>query len=224
MSFQSQRSNIVLRASMSPLVKPSLMPVKTSPGSDVGSPFGSPALSYKMGAVDVKSAWHGPVQSPHIMRRGPKLWTSVSGRDSSTALEPHSHKCSGLVNGELHCEDWSDSSQFFWRCCIIFFFSLQISRWMVPTMNPSHCSLLQELAARQCSRDLFTHGFRTSKNRWSEIAVHRGCSTCLEEFTTLWNIHFLLHLPYITQILPFTPTAFVLCEVGRVEEDQRCMP
>uniref|UniRef100_A0A8C0UG80 Nucleoporin NDC1 n=1 Tax=Cyanistes caeruleus TaxID=156563 RepID=A0A8C0UG80_CYACU len=78
MSFQSQRSNIVLRASMSPLVKPSLMPVKTSPGSDVGSPFSSPALNYKMGVVDIKSPWHGPVQSPHVMRRGPKLWTSVS--------------------------------------------------------------------------------------------------------------------------------------------------
>ncbi|XP_039567769.1 nucleoporin NDC1 isoform X2 [Passer montanus] len=78
MSFQSQRSNIVLRASMSPLVKPSLMPVKTSPGSDVGSPFSSPALSYKMGVVDGKSPWHGAVQSPHVMRRGPKLWTSVS--------------------------------------------------------------------------------------------------------------------------------------------------
>ncbi|NXX70664.1 NDC1 protein, partial [Spizella passerina] len=78
MSFQSQRSNIVLRASMSPLVRPSLMPVKTSPGSDVGSPFSSPALSYKMGVVDVKSPWHGTVQSPHVTRRGPKLWTSVS--------------------------------------------------------------------------------------------------------------------------------------------------
>ncbi|NXE62599.1 NDC1 protein, partial [Calcarius ornatus] len=77
-SFQSQRSNIVLRASMSPLVKPSLMPVKTSPGSDVGSPFSSPALSYKMGVVDVKSPWHGTVQSSHVTRRGPKLWTSVS--------------------------------------------------------------------------------------------------------------------------------------------------
>ncbi|NXY17648.1 NDC1 protein, partial [Atrichornis clamosus] len=80
MSFQSQRSNIVLRASMSPLVKPALMPVKMSPGSDVGSPFSSPALSCKMGVVDVKSPWYGPVQSPHVMRRGPKLWTSVSDR------------------------------------------------------------------------------------------------------------------------------------------------
>ncbi|NXR59713.1 NDC1 protein, partial [Rhadina sibilatrix] len=78
MSFQSQRSSIVLRAAMSPLVKPSLMPVKTSPGSDVGSPFSSPALSYKMGVVDVKSPWHGSVQSPHVVRRGPKLWTSLS--------------------------------------------------------------------------------------------------------------------------------------------------
>lgn len=86
---------------MSPLVKPSLMPVKTSPGSEVGSPFSSPALSYKMGVVDVKSPWHGTVQSPHVTRRGPKLWTSVSGRDSSTALEPQSHECSGLVSGEL---------------------------------------------------------------------------------------------------------------------------
>ncbi|RMC08705.1 hypothetical protein DUI87_14954 [Hirundo rustica rustica] len=80
MSFQSQRSNIVLRASMSPLVKPSLMPVKTSPGSDVGSPFSSPALSYKMGIVDVKSPWHGSVQSPLVVRRGPKLWTSISDK------------------------------------------------------------------------------------------------------------------------------------------------
>ncbi|NWI36881.1 NDC1 protein, partial [Picathartes gymnocephalus] len=77
-SFQSQRSNIVLRTSMSPLVKPSLMPVKTSPGTDIASPFSSPALSYKMGVVDIKSPWHGPVRSPHVMRRGPKLWTSIS--------------------------------------------------------------------------------------------------------------------------------------------------
>uniref|UniRef100_A0A8D2M9C3 Nucleoporin NDC1 n=1 Tax=Zonotrichia albicollis TaxID=44394 RepID=A0A8D2M9C3_ZONAL len=72
------KPSLTPEASMSPLVKPSLMPVKMSPGSDVGSPFSSPALSYKMGAVDVKSPWHGTVQSPHVTRRGPKLWTSVS--------------------------------------------------------------------------------------------------------------------------------------------------
>lgn len=87
------------------------------------------------------------------------------------------------------------------------FFLLQISKWMVPTTNPSQCSLLQKLAARQCSQDLFTHGFRTSKNRWSKIALHKGCilgDPSLEEFPTLWNEYFLLHLAYITEILPST--------------------
>uniref|UniRef100_A0A8C0HJX7 Nucleoporin NDC1 n=1 Tax=Buteo japonicus TaxID=224669 RepID=A0A8C0HJX7_9AVES len=65
-------------ASMSSLVKSSLMPLKTSPGSDVGSPFSSPALSCKMGILDVNSPWHGSVQSSQVTRRGPKLWTSGS--------------------------------------------------------------------------------------------------------------------------------------------------
>ncbi|XP_010132379.1 PREDICTED: nucleoporin NDC1 [Buceros rhinoceros silvestris] len=76
MSFQLQRSNIIPRASMSSLVKPCLMPLKTPPGSDVGSPFSSPALNCKMGILDLSSPWHGSVQSPQVMRRGPKLWTS----------------------------------------------------------------------------------------------------------------------------------------------------
>ncbi|XP_062479065.1 nucleoporin NDC1 isoform X1 [Pezoporus occidentalis] len=78
MFFQSQRSNIIPRASMSSMVKSSLMSLKASPGSDVGSPFSSPALNGKMGIVDVKSPWHGSAQSPYVIRRGPKLWTSVT--------------------------------------------------------------------------------------------------------------------------------------------------
>ncbi|XP_010145280.1 PREDICTED: nucleoporin NDC1 [Eurypyga helias] len=78
MSFHSQRSNIASRASMSSLVKSSLMPLKTSPGSEAGSPFSSPALNCKMGILDVNSPWHGSVQSPQVTRRGPKLWTSGS--------------------------------------------------------------------------------------------------------------------------------------------------
>ncbi|KFQ19354.1 Nucleoporin NDC1, partial [Mesitornis unicolor] len=76
--FQTQRSNIIPRASMPSLVKPSLMPLKTPPGSDVGSPFSSPALNCKMGILDVNSPWHRSVQSPQVVRRGPKLWTSGS--------------------------------------------------------------------------------------------------------------------------------------------------
>uniref|UniRef100_A0A8B9EQV4 Nucleoporin NDC1 n=1 Tax=Anser cygnoides TaxID=8845 RepID=A0A8B9EQV4_ANSCY len=80
------RSNVIHRASMSSLVKSPLMPSKTSPGSDIGSPFSSPALTSKVGILDLNSPWHGSVQSPHVMRRGPKLWTSGSGRHSSTTL------------------------------------------------------------------------------------------------------------------------------------------
>lgn len=71
---------------MSSLVKSSLMPLKTPPGSDVGSPFSSPALNCKMGILDVSSPRHGSVQSPQVIRRGPKLWTSDSGKGFSTAL------------------------------------------------------------------------------------------------------------------------------------------
>ncbi|XP_014794419.1 PREDICTED: nucleoporin NDC1-like [Calidris pugnax] len=77
-SFQSPRSNVIPRASMTSLVKSSLTPLKTSPGSDVSSPFGSPALNGKMGILDVNSPWYGSVQSPHVMRRRLKLWTSGS--------------------------------------------------------------------------------------------------------------------------------------------------
>ncbi|XP_062436839.1 nucleoporin NDC1 isoform X3 [Rhea pennata] len=38
----------------------------------------SPVLNCKAGILDLKSPWHGSVQSPHVMRRGPKLWTSNS--------------------------------------------------------------------------------------------------------------------------------------------------
>nr|XP_023671672.1 nucleoporin NDC1 isoform X1 [Paramormyrops kingsleyae] len=41
---------------------------------DLDSPF-SPAVTRRM-APDPSSPWHGSVQSPHLMRRGPKLWTS----------------------------------------------------------------------------------------------------------------------------------------------------
>ncbi|NWX81672.1 NDC1 protein, partial [Nothoprocta pentlandii] len=77
-SFHLQKSNVIPRAPMPSLVKSSLLPLKTSPGSDVGTPFSSPVLNSKVGILDLNSPWHGSVQSPHVMRRGPKLWTSNS--------------------------------------------------------------------------------------------------------------------------------------------------
>nr|XP_008107801.1 PREDICTED: nucleoporin NDC1 [Anolis carolinensis] len=78
--FQSPRSNLIPRAHMPSLVKSSLLPLKTSPVSDLGSNVGSPfsPFPHKSGLIDLSSPWHGSIQSPHIMRRGPKLWTSSS--------------------------------------------------------------------------------------------------------------------------------------------------
>uniref|UniRef100_A0A8C3RK52 Nucleoporin NDC1 n=1 Tax=Chelydra serpentina TaxID=8475 RepID=A0A8C3RK52_CHESE len=85
MAFQTQRSNVISRAHMPSLVKSSLLPLKalstSDLGSSFGSPFSSPALNRKAGILDLNSPWHGSVQSPHVMRRGPKLWTSSSGGD-----------------------------------------------------------------------------------------------------------------------------------------------
>ncbi|XP_042318919.1 nucleoporin NDC1 isoform X1 [Sceloporus undulatus] len=78
--FQTPRSILLSRAHMPSLVKSSLLPLKASPVSDLGSnlesPFSPVPLSRKSGVLDLSSPWHGSVQSPHIMRRGPKLWTS----------------------------------------------------------------------------------------------------------------------------------------------------
>ncbi|XP_017266265.1 nucleoporin NDC1 isoform X2 [Kryptolebias marmoratus] len=43
---------------------------------DLDSPFASPALRRLTAPVEQGSPWHGTVQSPHIMRRAPKLWST----------------------------------------------------------------------------------------------------------------------------------------------------
>uniref|UniRef100_A0A8C9W3F0 Nucleoporin NDC1 n=1 Tax=Scleropages formosus TaxID=113540 RepID=A0A8C9W3F0_SCLFO len=44
------------------------------------SPFSSSSVNRFVGNVDPSSPWYGSVQSPHVMRRGPKLWTASTGR------------------------------------------------------------------------------------------------------------------------------------------------
>uniref|UniRef100_A0A673FSW7 Nucleoporin NDC1 n=1 Tax=Sinocyclocheilus rhinocerous TaxID=307959 RepID=A0A673FSW7_9TELE len=51
---------------------------KSSVG-DVDSPFSSPAIRRLVGQQDPQSPCFGTVQSPHIMRRGPKLWSASTG-------------------------------------------------------------------------------------------------------------------------------------------------
>ncbi|XP_042353766.1 nucleoporin NDC1 isoform X2 [Plectropomus leopardus] len=43
---------------------------------DLDSPFASPALRRLTAPVDQCSPWFGTVQSPHVMRRVPKLWST----------------------------------------------------------------------------------------------------------------------------------------------------
>ncbi|XP_042284475.1 nucleoporin NDC1 isoform X2 [Thunnus maccoyii] len=43
---------------------------------DLNSPFASPGLRRLTAPVEQCSPWHGSVQSPHIMRRAPKLWSA----------------------------------------------------------------------------------------------------------------------------------------------------
>ncbi|KAK2900972.1 hypothetical protein Q8A67_009087 [Cirrhinus molitorella] len=56
---------------------------------DVDSPFSSPAIRRLAGQQDPQSPWFGTVQSPHIMRRGPKLW-SASTESQSNGSPPAS--------------------------------------------------------------------------------------------------------------------------------------
>uniref|UniRef100_A0A8C9YY99 Nucleoporin NDC1 n=1 Tax=Sander lucioperca TaxID=283035 RepID=A0A8C9YY99_SANLU len=49
---------------------------------DLDSPFASPALRRLTAPMDQCSPWFGTVQSPHIMRRVPKLWSTSTGEKS----------------------------------------------------------------------------------------------------------------------------------------------
>lgn len=53
---------------------------------DLDSPFSSPALRRLTAPLEQCSPWQGKVQSPHIARRGPKLWSTST--DSKTNGSP----------------------------------------------------------------------------------------------------------------------------------------
>ncbi|KPP77877.1 nucleoporin NDC1-like [Scleropages formosus] len=52
------------------------------------SPFSSSSVNRFVGNVDPSSPWYGSVQSPHVMRRGPKLWTASTGSPPGSSLPP----------------------------------------------------------------------------------------------------------------------------------------
>lgn len=55
---------------------------------DLDSPFGSPALRRLAAPLDPGSPWHGAVQSPHVMRRAPKLWSTSTVGSMSNGNSP----------------------------------------------------------------------------------------------------------------------------------------
>ncbi|XP_072220044.1 nucleoporin NDC1 isoform X1 [Leuresthes tenuis] len=55
---------------------------------DLDSPFASPALRRLTAPADQGSPWYGTVQSPHIMRRAPKLWSTSTDSQVNGSPEP----------------------------------------------------------------------------------------------------------------------------------------
>ncbi|KAM7400273.1 hypothetical protein PAMA_004800 [Pampus argenteus] len=55
---------------------------------DLNSPFASPGLRRLTAPVDQYSPWHGSVQSPHIMRRAPKLWSTSTDSQANGSIPP----------------------------------------------------------------------------------------------------------------------------------------
>ncbi|XP_030063020.1 nucleoporin NDC1 [Microcaecilia unicolor] len=76
LASQTQRSNLIPRTSAPSLIKLSSSSLKSSSMQDLGSPFCSPMVNRTAAVLDPNSSWYGSVQSPHVMRRGPKLWTT----------------------------------------------------------------------------------------------------------------------------------------------------
>ncbi|XP_013862935.1 nucleoporin NDC1 isoform X2 [Austrofundulus limnaeus] len=68
------------RSSQSPLTIPFT--------PDLDSPFASPALRRLAAAPEQGSPWHGSVQSPHVMRKAPKLWSTSTDSLFNGSPEP----------------------------------------------------------------------------------------------------------------------------------------
>ncbi|CAN9502750.1 unnamed protein product [Ophioblennius macclurei] len=63
---------------------------------DLDSPFASPALRRLTAPVDQCSPWYGSVQSPHVMRRAPKLWSTSTDSQANGSLPPSPASVPGL--------------------------------------------------------------------------------------------------------------------------------
>ncbi|XP_030768932.1 nucleoporin NDC1 isoform X2 [Rhinopithecus roxellana] len=89
-TFQTPKSSQMLRPSVPPLVKTSLFSSKLSTPdvvSPLGTPFGSSVMNRMAGIFDVNTCYGSP-QSPQLIRRGPRLWTSASDQQMPEFSNP----------------------------------------------------------------------------------------------------------------------------------------
>ncbi|XP_035025442.1 nucleoporin NDC1 isoform X2 [Hippoglossus stenolepis] len=92
--FMSPRPNLLMKTPASVFAR-SIVGGPQSPLTapftpDLDSPFASPALRRLTAPVEQCSPWHGSVQSPHIMRRGPKLWSTSTDAQVNGSPPPPS--------------------------------------------------------------------------------------------------------------------------------------
>ncbi|XP_032152832.1 nucleoporin NDC1 isoform X2 [Sapajus apella] len=89
-TFQTPKSSQMPRPSVPPLVKTSLFSSKLSTpdvASLPGIPFGSSVMNRMAGIFDVNTCYGSP-QSPQLIRRGPRLWTSASDQQMTEFSNP----------------------------------------------------------------------------------------------------------------------------------------
>ncbi|XP_054656544.1 nucleoporin NDC1 isoform X2 [Dunckerocampus dactyliophorus] len=84
-TFLSKTPASVFARSVGTVVQSPLTAPFTPPNLD--SPFTSPSLRRLTAPVDQGSPWHGAVQSPHVMRRAPKLWSTSTCSQFNSSLE-----------------------------------------------------------------------------------------------------------------------------------------
>ncbi|XP_006839851.1 PREDICTED: nucleoporin NDC1 isoform X2 [Chrysochloris asiatica] len=89
-TFQTPKSSQMTRTSVPPVAKSSLFSSKLSTpdiASPLGAPFGSGVINRMAGIFDVNTCYSSP-QSPQLIRRGPRLWTSASDQHLTEFSNP----------------------------------------------------------------------------------------------------------------------------------------
>ncbi|XP_011368759.1 nucleoporin NDC1 isoform X2 [Pteropus vampyrus] len=89
-TFHTPKSSQMPQPSVPPLVKTSLFSSKLCTpdvASPLGTPFGSSVMNRMAGIFDINTCYGSP-QSPQLIRRGPRLWTSASDQQITEFSNP----------------------------------------------------------------------------------------------------------------------------------------